>query len=383
MVGNSFKRQPEDRRHAPVLFDTREQHIASPAQWYKGEDFQRYPTNDALCSEDGIEFILRGWRPDKPIITPRTRVLALGSCFAANFLDWMEEHGLGENSTFLPYTALFESVAVIEQQFRWAFGEMDPRTAVWVDRKGVRVEATEERRKALRAALEHSDVLILTLGLSEVWFDRVTNEPLWRALPMSTYDAERHEVRILTASQTRDYLESIARLQAQFFPQAKVLFTVSPVAFNATFRPISSVTANAASKAIIRAALDEFLRLHADEVGTRLFYFPSYEMMMDVYRRPFVADNMHPEDVAISRVLALFASAYTSLAEGEGLTSLPELREAITSDAQQQALRFSLASSEKEIEIRNLSKALDERLRVIEVLDAEVQRLRSQIASER
>src|SRR6185436_19708578 len=124
----------------------------------------------ALCGPDGIDFVLRGWRPDQPLITSTSRVLALGSCFAANFLDWLEERGFAQDSTFLPYTSTFESVPVIKQQLRWAFGEMDPRHALWIDRNGTAVEATEERRLALREALLNCDVLILTLGMSEVWF---------------------------------------------------------------------------------------------------------------------------------------------------------------------------------------------------------------------
>ena len=96
-----------------------------------------------MAGPDGLDFVLRGWRPEKALISSNSRVLALGSCFAANFLDWLEERGLGQNATFMPYASMFESVAVIEQQFRWAFGEMDPRHALWIDRSGVVVEATE------------------------------------------------------------------------------------------------------------------------------------------------------------------------------------------------------------------------------------------------
>jgi len=98
---------------------------------------------------------------------------------------------------------------------------------------------------------------------------------------------------------------------------------------------------------------------------------------MDVYRRPFLDDNRHPEDAAIGHMLAIFADNYTDFGETAELKSLPALREAISSDAQQRAHRFEQSSADKEREIRTLSKALDERLAVIEVLDAEVKRLRA------
>jgi hypothetical protein len=213
--------------------------------------------------------------------------------------------------------------------------------------------------------------------MSEVWFDRETNEPLWRTLPVDSYDPERHELRVLSAADTRGYLESIVRLQDEFFPRARILFTVSPVTLNATFRPIGVVTANAASKATIRSGVDEFFRANPGGLGRRYFYYPSYELVMDVYRRPFLDDNRHPDDAAVGHVLAIFADNYTDFGERTALKTLPELQEAITSDAQQRAHRFEVASADKEREIRNLSEALEERLRVIEVLDAEVQRLRA------
>ena len=65
----------------------------------------------------------------------------------------------------------------------------------------------------MKEALLDCEVLILTLGMSEVWFDRTTNEQLWRTLPVNSYDPELHELRVLSVSDTRAYLESIVRLQ--------------------------------------------------------------------------------------------------------------------------------------------------------------------------
>src|SRR3954462_13790610 len=98
MTSDSVNRLPEDRRHLPALFDTAldESLVPLPVDWYKGPHFQYYPTNDALCEEDGLDFILRGGLPSEPLITPASRVLAMGSCFAANILDWLDERGLSE-----------------------------------------------------------------------------------------------------------------------------------------------------------------------------------------------------------------------------------------------------------------------------------------------
>jgi hypothetical protein len=72
------------------------------------------------------------------------------------------------------------------------------------------------------------------------------------------------------------------------------------------------LTANNASKAILRAALDEFLRSHWQEVNQSYYYFPSYEMVTDVFSNPFTNDNRHLYESVPRRILDVFARSYTT-----------------------------------------------------------------------
>src|SRR6185437_4238308 len=123
--------------------------------------------------------IARGWLPSNPIIGPETRVLAVGSCFARYFTLWLAENGFNRAFRHSPYNAMvhynadFESAAVVAQQFRWAFDELDPAALLWIDKNRHLVAATEEGKREVRATLEQADVLIITLGLSEIWYDKV------------------------------------------------------------------------------------------------------------------------------------------------------------------------------------------------------------------
>jgi hypothetical protein len=249
--------------------------VMSPAtlsRWYKGTTYRRLPDKTQLGTL-GMDALGDGWLPAEPLISRATRVVAIGSCFARYFILWLAEHGFNESIPQSPYNALLrfgsllESPASIAQQFRWAFGELDDNAVVWIDKNKEVFEASEERRQLVRDTLLATDVLILTLGLSEVWYDRVTGEPLWRALPVDQFDPERHVFRVETMAQTLQWLETIERLRARHVPDMKIIFTVSPVPLGVTFRPVSALTANSASKAIVRAALDEFLRNHQEEVG--------------------------------------------------------------------------------------------------------------------
>src|SRR6478672_8948775 len=87
-----------------------------------------------------MDAVGEGWLPAEPLISRATRVVAIGSCFARYFILWLAEHGFNESIPQSPYNALlrfgslFESPASIAQQFRWAFGELDDKAVLWIDK---------------------------------------------------------------------------------------------------------------------------------------------------------------------------------------------------------------------------------------------------------
>lgn len=337
----------------------------SRGEWFKGQALTRYPTADQIL-EAGPKFVLDGWTPPEPIILPTTRVLAMGSCFAANFAEWLATNGY--NQTFAePCRALlrnpFENVAVIAQQFRWAFGEVNPEDLLWVGKDKQRILATEERRLAMQQSLLEADVLVATLSVSEVWYDKITGEPLWRVATVDCHDPSRHAFKVLSFAETMHAFNEIDRIRAQWLPNLKIIYTVSPMPIGATFRPVSAVTASTASKAIVRGALDEFLRSRPRDLNRTYFYYPGYEIVTALLGHPFLPDNRHLHDHAIHIVLSLFARTYTtnrSEAHAQ-MGGTPQWLEAVGGQA-------SLAGLER----RNidLQRVCDQRLGIIEDLKA-------------
>jgi hypothetical protein len=290
--------------------------VGNLTQWYKGDAFNRLPPRD----QQTLAELLRGWTPETPIISQDTRVVGIGSCFAQYFLTWLAENGFNRNLDQSPHNSLIrygnalENPAVIAQKFRWAFEGLDNAAVTWIGKDRERFDATEERRELVRRTLLNTDVLVLSLGLSETWYDQQTGEPLWRTMPQHAYVPGRHVFRVESLASTRASLEKIEELRARHAPNMRIVFTVSPIRLLATFRPVSALTANSASKAILRASLDEFLRGHADKLNRNLFYFPSYEIVHDLSTNAFEADNRHITEAVSSRIVRCFVETFCDAA---------------------------------------------------------------------
>lgn len=383
------------------------------AHWHKGGVYHQFPDKKAL-REEGAALISEGWLPKNPLIGRDTRVLAIGSCFARNFTLWLAEHGFNRSFPESPYNALlrfnadFESPAVIAQQFRWAFDELDAESLLWIDKNRNLVAATEEGKREVRATLEQVEVLVLTLGLSEVWYDKSSGEPLWRALTQDTFDPERHVFRVETMAQTLEWLDAIERIRKKHLPSLKIIFTVSPIPLKTTFRPISAISANSVSKAILRAAVDEFLRRNASLFNDSLFYFPSYEFVSNYFVDPFREDNRHLAPIVPGTIISFFVRHFCEVdavvrTDPRSLETLPGGKmldrvlkhSAIASEgALDRELLARIAELEDDVAelqgicdarqcvIDELKYAADERLRIIEELDCALRSVSSRKADE-
>jgi hypothetical protein len=239
------------------------------------------------------------------------KVFCIGSCFAREVETTLDRlgfevlsmqaelppsanHRIEDRRVFNKY-----NVGTVLNELRWALAPERfayRHEAVLVDLPGdlrcgdlqLRGEQYLEPRpqaQALREAvnrffgrLREAELVVLTLGLSEAWFDRdsglylnvAPSEHLVRLWP------GRFELHVLDAASTLAMLDEIdALLRAALGPSLKLLLTVSPVPLAATFRDQDVLIANSYSKSLLRACCDPFLatRPHAR-------YFPSYECAM-------------------------------------------------------------------------------------------------------
>lgn len=267
------------------------------------------------------------------------RIMTLGSCFAREIEKHL--HGLGfdlptlgieipanersstvANDIFNKYT-----VHSIENELRWAIGGVDipakdyylnVGTDLWHDPQlgGNIVPASLERvieRRAIVARamsqLPSCKVVVITLGLGESWYDSLANTYLNTAPPREALDSspQRYRLDILGHD---DILESLERIHSLLtkhgHPDFKMLLTVSPVPFKATFSGEDAVSANTYSKSVQRAAAEAFVRRH-DNVN----YFPSYEIVTLTHRDlAYELDNIHVTRALVARIMNKVLAAY-------------------------------------------------------------------------
>lgn len=179
-----------------------------------------------------------------------------------------------------------------------------------------------------------ASVVIITLGLNEVWFDELSGRFL-NAAP-SIYAIRRtpgrYRLRTTDVAQNVRELEAIAELIFQLNSRAKILVTVSPVPMGESFSGRDVVVANTASKATLRAAAEVICAAHP-----QIDYYPSFEMISaSVRTRVYEIDNMHVTEEAVSVVIRRFLRSYLEIDAPEVefiempyLTANPDVDEAV------------------------------------------------------
>lgn len=176
----------------------------------------------------------------------------------------------------------------------------------------VSLDRAVERRQYLTGVyfdrIRQASVIVLTLGLNEVWFDSAKQVYLNTA--PSYFSVRRNPGRYLL--KMTDVADNLAELERIFEiirlvnGRSKVIVTVSPVPMNTTFSRRDVIVANTLSKSVLRAAAEMFAAAHED-----VDYFPSYEMIaMAPREKAYIADCLHVTDEAVGAVMHKFLHLY-------------------------------------------------------------------------
>lgn len=168
--------------------------------------------------------------------------------------------------------------------------------------------AIERRAEILELytnGLNAADAVVITLGLTEVWYDK-KHEIYLNETPPRTFmqnNEARFEMRKLDVNDCYDLtLRMIQALQAE---GKNILLTVSPVPLQVTFCGGDAVVANSISKATLRVVADRICStLH------RVDYFPSYEIVTVAGLPAFGNDNVHVRRSVVEKIMGHLLASY-------------------------------------------------------------------------
>ncbi len=149
-------------------------------------------------------------------------------------------------------------------------------------------------------ALKECKLVIVTLGTAFVYEHKMGGIVVSNCHKIPAKEFDRY---MLSYDNVRDLLQQIVMKIVDFNPQAKVLFTVSPIRHLG-----DGLVQNQLSKSTLRAAVGEV----TDKMTAHCAYFPAYEIMMDELRdyRFYASDMLHPSDVAIEYIWNTFKATY-------------------------------------------------------------------------
>lgn len=293
---------------------------------------RRFPQPDDSRCRDGSFF--PAFRPKFPLqFNSNTTVFAIGSCFARNI-----EEALAPTGVRLPTYALKAPQTEKKGRARGLINEFTPgcihqrilralegrplseKTIVpqgtgYVDLllpavEPVTLERAKERRKEIDAIygdLARADLVVITLGYVESWYDQETNLYLNRRPLRIRGEAEskRYVFRRLDVDDCMELLEPA--IDAIIRRGLKVLLTVSPVPLGTTFSDDDCVVANEFSKSVLRVCVNRLSRHESVE------YFPSYEIVRSGGSANYMEDNIHVRPDVVERVTRYMINSYSEL----------------------------------------------------------------------
>lgn len=247
-----------------------------------------------------------------------TSVVSMGSCFAAHMQEKFTYYKLPFFSH--PFGTLFHPLAIersLERVcMRQLFTEEDffleedlwlsfDLHSQWANTSlTALLDTLNQDMERLRESLTKTSFLIITLGTAWVYEHLATGNIVANC---HKQPQKLFRKRLLLLSEIEASLRHIIQLVQQRQPAIKVIFTVSPV------RHLKDgAQENLLSKSLLICAIHQLLGTGGRERSEHLFYFPSYEILMDELRdyRFYKEDMLHPTDQAVQYVWERFAEAF-------------------------------------------------------------------------
>ncbi len=268
------------------------------------------------------------------LINYSSKLVSFGSCFAENMSDKFDYFKF--QNTTNPFGIIFNPISlekiILRSLHKKYFTENDIfyHNEAWncfevhselsnPNNKTEFLTTLNQLIDTTNGHLEKATHCLITLGTSWVYKHIESDEIVANChkVPQKLFTKE-----LLSASDIEASLKNIISEIQNINPNAKFIFTVSPV------RHIKDgFVENNVSKAHLITALYQFL-----SNTTSSIYFPSYEIMMDELRdyRFYAEDMLHPNQTAIDYIWMKFSENYINENEFETMQHVSEIQKSLS-----------------------------------------------------
>lgn len=247
--------------------------------------------------------------PFQQKITHSSPVLLTGSCFTENIGNWMKEMKFDVLQN--PNGILFNPISVCSSLRSYIKPRIYLADDVFYLNEGwhswqhhsrfsavTAEEALEKINNAQQSAhdfLKRAEWIIITLGSAFVYFLEENGMPVANCHKAPAQSFKR---RMLSIEEIVSELDITLHQLLHFNPSLKIIFTISPVR-----HAREGLTENNRSKARLIEAVH-----HLVNKFNHLYYFPAYELVIDVLRdyRFYDIDLVHPNYAATTFVIEHF-----------------------------------------------------------------------------
>lgn len=291
--------------------------------------------------------------PPDTLISLKDPIFFIGSCFAQTIGERFQQHKFSTNIN--PFGTLYNPASVF-RLLHDALNQSMPSEATYVVNQDTHFnyqfhsDFSGTSREDLQAQIEQAMVstreylkscrwMVVTLGSAFGYELRSNGQIVSNCHKMP--DRHFHR-RLLDPDEIVMRFEQLYRAMAVLNPDLRYILTVSPVRHLR-----DTLENNSVSKSVLRVATHSIKENHPSDV----YYFPSYELMMDDLRdyRFYQADMIHPSDVARDYIWQKLTENYFTPEAKDFIASWQPLFKALqhrafrpSSDAHQQFLRKTI-----------------------------------------
>ena len=285
----------------------------------------------------------------KPLFTKDDKIFAVGSCFAERIRNALNSQGFSVGPPMqdikmdlerfkidrLPDRAHMDyfNSFTIRQEFERHIGEwaqsdddywtinkdpywggetiyQDPYRRMVIGRTPEDLrEAVSLCNEAVDRGIQQADVFVITFGMAEVFINSSSGKVACQKPGYSGGAGEfETEFHMSSFSENYENLKRIAEIIGKVRPNARIVFTLSPISLARTFSDNDILVANAEGKGILRAALGQIARDFE-----QVTYFPSYEIVMHNAPESWRDDDgRHVADWVVKQIIDTFTDTHAA-----------------------------------------------------------------------